>query len=491
MPPHEYPHLPFIGVEVDRARLNGGGNPSPRTEENKRNREEHAARLRQRLDHLNAWWGEQKQQREESGLPVQSGIPLWVQIDPNEDNADFLRRMGFAIVSEEEEGYVLVAANDDTFVVSGQRLDEFLDTQRTRNGRPASVYEIGQPETQDERIQRILPDDLRHRWQTIDDQQVVIVDLSISCDVKQPSTFEPRREGESEERYQRRLHRRDTRIAEMVQKRDELQLERENQLERYVSSYAGEVLDMYDNCTGAEFPDSFTVRVSISGQGFKDIVQTFPYLFMVESLEEVMADGGAAEVEPFEPDVTIIAPDDDAPAVCVIDSGMQEGHRLLEPGINPGHSRNFMPDDDEDDTADYVTPVGHGTQVAGNILYPDSMPELGTFELDGFVQNARILNENNQPPESVMPALYIDEIISHYHDTYDTRIFTTPLTRQYLTEIRTCPPGPLPSTRLPIFGTCFWYRVSGTSCVAARHLLGAGYRTISRRDATILTIYTS
>lgn len=423
MPPHEYPHLPFIGVEVDRARLNGGGTPSPQTEENKRNRDAHAARLQGRLDHLNAWWVEQKQQREEERRPEQDGIPLWVRIDPSEDNADFLRGMGFAIVSEEEDGYVLVAVNDETFVISGQRLDEFVDTERTRNGRPASVYEIGQPETQNERIQRILPDDLRHRWQTLEDNVPVIVDLSISCDVKQPTAQRFRKDGEPEEHYQRYLNNRDTTVANMLREFDDLQRERETLLDRYLTSYGGEILDCYENSTGAEFPDSFTVRVSINGQGFKDIVQTFPYLFQVESLEAVIADGGADETEPFEPDVTIVPPAEDAPSVCVIDSGMQEGHQLLESGINPDHSRNFIPGDAATDTADYVVPVGHGTQVAGNVLYPDSMPEQGEFELPGFVQNARILNGDNQLPESVMPALYIDEIVSHYNGGYGTRIF--------------------------------------------------------------------
>lgn len=423
MPLDQYPHLPFIGVEVNRARLMPGFNPSPQTEENKRNRGAHAERLRNRLDHLNAWWGEQKEQREADNLPEQEGIPLWVRIDPKDSNADFLRSMGFEIVSEEEDGYVLVAANDETFVVSGQKLDEFVDTERTRNGRPASVYEIGQPETQGERIQRILPDDLRRTWQALDDNQIITVDLSISCDVKQPTPQRFQGDDEAEDHYRQYLDNRHATVDNMMQQFDGLQRDRETLLERYLSSYDGEILDCYENSSGAEFPDSFTVRISISGQGFKDIVQTFPYLFQVECLEKIAVDGDTNTPEPFNPDVTIVAPADGAPSVCVVDSGIQEGHRLLEPGINSEHSFNFIPGDDDSDTADYVAPVGHGTQVAGNVLYPDSIPELGEFELAGFVQNARILNAENQLPESVMPALYLDEIVSHYCDGYNTRIF--------------------------------------------------------------------
>jgi hypothetical protein len=422
MPPQEYPHLPFVGVEVDRARLNGGGSSSPQTDENKRNRQAHADRLKAMLDHLSAWWGEQKAQRATAGLPEAIGIPLWIKIDPNADNAEFLRGMGFCIVSEEEDGFVLVAADDQTFVVSGQKLDDFRN-ELPRKDRPASIYEIGQPETETERIRRILPEKLQDSWQTTPDYQTVIVDLSISCDVKQPSDSKPREEGESDEHFEGRVRRRETRIAEMLKDIDDLQQKREAQIERYVSAYRGEILKCYGNNNGAEFPDSFTMRVSISGQGFKDIVRTFPYLFMVESLEDVVIDESGLEPSAFNYDVTISEPEEGAPSVCVIDSGMQEGHRLLALGINPSHSRNFIPSDSPTDTADYVDPIGHGTPVAGNVLFPESIPEHGELRLSGFVQNAKILNAQNQLPDSVLPALYIDQIVSHYHEKYKTRIF--------------------------------------------------------------------
>ncbi len=422
MPSEQYPHLSFVGFEVDRAQLSGGGKLSAQTVENKQHREAHAEFLKARLDNLNAWWSEQKTQRD-GNLPELIGVPLWVQIDPTEDNSNFLRTMGFTVVSEEEDGFVLVAANEQTFVISGQKIDDFLDSQKKKNGKPASIYEMGQPETEDERIRRILPDTLQESWQTLEDGQALIVDLSISCDVKQPSTFDPPAEGESDERFAKRECNRDARVAEMVLELDDLKRKRETQIECYISSYHGEILACYDNCSEVDFPDSFTVRVSISGQGFKDILRTFPYLFQVECLEEVVVGEGGTELSGVVHDVTILKPTEDAPSVCVIDSGIQEGHRLLEPGINSMHSKNFIPGHSDTDIADYVSPVGHGTQVAGNVLYPDSIPERGEFELYGFVQNARILDENNQLPESVQPALYIEEILAHYSDKYGTKIF--------------------------------------------------------------------
>ncbi len=422
MAQQEYPHLPFIGIELDRAKLRPGGRSSAQTLENKNNRVQHSELLRKQLDHFNAWWGEQKKQRHADNLPVQDGIPLWVRVDPAKSNADFLRGMGFEIVSEEDDGFILVAANDETFKMSGAMLDGFRDS-KPKKGTPASIYEIGQPETEDQRINRILPEELRARWQTIADDQDVIVDLSISCNVTQPSNFVPQKEDETDLKFNKRLMQRDERVSLFIQKIDEVKRKRETQIEHFVAAYEGEILDCYDNCESVDFPDSFTVRVSINGQGFKDIVRSFPYLFQVESLEEIIIDKFESDTNEYLTDVTIIEPAEDAPSVCVIDSGIQEGHALLRHGINPEQSRNFIPEESDTDTADYVSPVGHGTQVAGNVLFPDSIPEHGEYELYGFVQNARILDRDNQLPESVQPALYIEKIIKHYNDEYGTRIF--------------------------------------------------------------------
>lgn len=284
-----YPHLPFVGVEVNRARLKSGGQTHPKTKENQRNRKIHAEFLRDQLSHLNAWWGKQKKVREAGNLPELERIPLWIQIDPSKLNADFLRGMGFTIVSEEEDGFVLVAADDKTFVVSGQRLDDFRD-KKPKKDTPASIYEIGQPETEDERIRRILPADLCDSWRNIKDKQAVIVDLSISCDLKQPSDFKPQKEDESDQKFDKRVSKREDQLIKQAEELDEVKRQREMQIESFVRSYNGDILECYDNCKEVDFFDSFTVRVSINGQGFKDIVRSFAYLFMVENLEEIAAD---------------------------------------------------------------------------------------------------------------------------------------------------------------------------------------------------------
>ena len=416
-----FPHLRFVGVEFDRARLHSGGESSAQTITNKQNRVAHSEHLRKQLANLNAWWGEQKKLRGEQGAPEIKGIPLWVKIDPSEQNADFLRGFGFQIVAEEEDGFVLLAADEQTFTIAGQKLDAFREAL-PRKDKPASIYEIAQQETEEDRIKRVLPAGLWDSWRTLDDAKPLVADLSISCDLGQPSDFKPQGEGESDEHYQLRLQRRELRIKTLQRELDELKLNREQQIEAYITAYKGQILDCYDGSKGIDFPDSFTIRVQICGQGFKDIVRTFPYLFQVEEIEDVLNDGadlGAAQDSVVE----VLPPSVEAPSACIIDSGIQEDHKFLGFGIKADHSYNFIPGQSPSDTADYVKFVGHGTQVAGGVLFPNEIPIEGKYQLAGYVQNARILDVNNKLSELNQPAAYIQQITQHYNSKYRTRIF--------------------------------------------------------------------
>ncbi len=60
-------------------------------------------------------------------------------------------------------------------------------------------------------------------------------------------------------------------------------------------------------------------------------------------------------------------PDDNSIEVGVIDSGIMEDHKFIAPAIKKENSKSYINDSS---TADYVQGGGHGTKVAGAILYP-------------------------------------------------------------------------------------------------------------------------
>jgi Subtilase family len=64
-------------------------------------------------------------------------------------------------------------------------------------------------------------------------------------------------------------------------------------------------------------------------------------------------------------------PSPDSPAVCLLDTGVNQGHPLLEQALDPGDALSYNPAWGAHDTY----PNGHGTLIAGVTLYRD----LGSF----------------------------------------------------------------------------------------------------------------
>jgi hypothetical protein len=62
------------------------------------------------------------------------------------------------------------------------------------------------------------------------------------------------------------------------------------------------------------------------------------------------------------------APADNAPAVCVLDSGVTHTHQLLSPALDPADLHSYDPTWGTNDSANWL---GHGTSMAGVSLYND------------------------------------------------------------------------------------------------------------------------
>ena len=107
--------------------------------------------------------------------------------------------------------------------------------------------------------------------------------------------------------------------------------------------------------------------------------------------------------------IKVEKPEENAPKVCVIDSGIQEGHVLLEPSIIVGRSKSYLIADT--DVADKVQSGGHGTRVAGAILYPNGVPNAGIYKLPFHIINSRILDQNNNLPENLYPPAVMKLIV--------------------------------------------------------------------------------
>ena len=118
------------------------------------------------------------------------------------------------------------------------------------------------------------------------------------------------------------------------------------------------------------------------------------------------------------------APDNDAPTVCVVDSGIQEAHSLLQPAIDQATSYCFVPGKNANEVGDFVAPGGHGTRVAGAVLYGESVAKNGTPQLPFWIQNARVLDENNSMPVEMFPPQALRAAVERFHLGPRTRTFS-------------------------------------------------------------------
>jgi hypothetical protein len=208
---------------------------------------------------------------------------------------------------------------------------------------------------------------------------------------------------------------------------DEIKSTREEEITHFAESYNAEILHLIDGAPfdAAVLPDSFTVRLRIVGRGLKDFILNYAYIFeVVEPEDIVLPQRAAAGGQPPERIAAPIAPEANAPAVCVIDSGIQEAHTLLQPAIDQATSHCFLPGQNPDDVADYVAPGGHGTRVAGAVLYGEVVAKEGTPQLPFWIQNARVLDANNTMPVEMFPPEAIRAAVERFHKgPRETRIF--------------------------------------------------------------------
>ena len=196
---------------------------------------------------------------------------------------------------------------------------------------------------------------------------------------------------------------------------------RVNELHEFIQHYDGEIISgmISDPARheeiGMVFPDSVQVRVRMNGTGFRDVIFNFSHLFDVTLPPELQQEATERHTGQDEPILEVRPPAANAATVCIVDSGIQEEHRWLAPAIDSATSRCFLPGVAASDVADYVDPQGHGTRVAGAVLYPTEIPTAGAIEPVAWIQNARVLNAENKLPAALTPEEYLQQVIAHFH----------------------------------------------------------------------------
>lgn len=422
---HAFEHLPLVRREDGPARY---ARPrffdSPLTITNKTNRGAHSASLGRQVTSVTANWRTKLDARTQAGLPaIDKGIPLLLQIDPTLDIDDLRHYFGFEIISEQDDGFVIVASEDESLAYFQQKLNDFIGTVEGSAG-IAKIHEFREDLTSEERLKRILTDRLFAELPQLDTDAQYIVDVSISCLGHWILPKKPMRGRLTDKTWAKKESEWSKARNEAYEHWDKLKDERLATVQTFIEFYHGEITG--DTAPNSDVPpDYFELRIRLPGLGLKDLILNHPYIFEVAEPDEIeLPQKHARQLHDIRIRLTINPPAHDAPVVCVIDSGIQEEHLLLEQAIDKESSHCFLPNTPATEVADYVVHGGHGTSVAGAVLYADDIPNAGTFESQTWIQNARVLNADRKLPEKVLPPALIREVIQHYHlGNRKTRIF--------------------------------------------------------------------
>ncbi|MBR2649862.1 MAG: S8 family peptidase [Sediminibacterium sp.] len=411
----EFPHLKLPFKVEGSAKPKGGGSrdklAKAKTNENKENRQNHGQYLGSSANTLVENWRTLKEAKKAEGiiLPNENDIPIFLRIDTEVFDIDNFKLWGIELISEEENGYI-IGASTDNLQAFFENVNDFINEKGQRKDKAAQIWELITDESW--RVRELLKGELGDIWETIEPDVVYAVQLGVSCYIPNKKQYPNWEDFDSEAKFLEKVAEFKSIETALQIERDEKQIKREDEIEKYIQIYGGVLHEIWDNQI-----DAIYFKLSISGKGLKDLVQTYQYLYEVKLDSKYDLEHENINID-YDYEVEIIAPDNTATKVCIIDSGIQENHILIQPAIDTANSRSYV--DGDATTVDYVKASGHGTKVAGAVLYPESVPKKGQIKLSSILQNARILDKKNEISTSKFEPKLMEQIIADYPET---RIF--------------------------------------------------------------------
>jgi len=369
---------------------------------------------------------QEKEQQENKQSTLPDAITLILEIDTETFDLDDLRTSDIAIISELEDGYIIGASADTNLSELQKKIENFINNQKG-GGVIAKILNVLDKHQHPEFI---LSPSLLEKWDQIRDDQIYVVEVGISClgtKTKLPE-YPEQKNYKNPENYVKAINKwiEDRKLT--YQEWDELALDRKENLLKFLANpkYHCEILSSFEDNTPqfSRIPDSFSCLIQISGLGLKDLVFNFPYVFEVTEQENIYEPVlPEHEISGYESYSLILeSPNEDAPKVCIIDSGIQEEHPLLKNAIDSNNSTSWIPSE-INLTADMVGNGGHGTRVAGAVLYPKIIPREGIYRAVCWLQNARILNSDCRLSDRLYAPSLLKDIVEYYYNQTGTRIF--------------------------------------------------------------------
>jgi len=422
--PPDFPHLHLALQGSYEPLFHGGPRENPEIDANRADPKGHASRIRAVFGRMRQSDEELRRLRAEMGLPaIPADKGFLLRLPEGVDVDQLVRALGLELVAETPEGLMLVSSVSLEFT----KLEEVLKEFEAGTGglvAGSSLLDVYDQPNDPRRLKNILSLEVFELW-PLADATTYIFDIGIQTatstrDVKWPRVIQRGTDSDADFQQRKETKRCEAWIEADAEWQEKAEA-RVEELHDFIHYYGGEVISSIMSAeghaeeSGIVFPDCVQVRVKMNGSGFRDVILNFAHLFDVVLPPELQQEATERPGRQDEPELVVRPPADHAPTVCVIDSGIQEEHRWLAPAMDSASSRCFLPGVAPDDVADYVDPQGHGTRVAGAVLYPDAIPVAGEVAPVAWIQNARVLNADNKLPDALTPEEYLRQVVAHFH----------------------------------------------------------------------------
>lgn len=396
----QFPHLNFVQKISGIPRLFGGGGTNPISKANQQNRSGHSTFLSSKTSKIKSDWEDFYNKRENLKLALldKEIIPVFLKINPDLlELVDFdLQNLGIEIISEEDNGFIVGASLDNLRTLE-EKINGF-SKETYGTGIVADLWEIIEGNREVWKPVHILSERLYASWDRIDDDKIYKLEVSIAFDRPIGKEPDPSKMG-GEARLKK--------FKEQQIQRDELFLERETHFQNFINFYGKITSSLID------LEDSIACEIELNGKGLKDLVINYPYVFEVNEIEDLSWVQGNSSGD-SDHEIQILGPEKTAPVVGLIDSGIMEDHKFLTNAIDRANSHSYV--QGEESTADLVKGGGHGTKVAGAIIFPNGVSNLvSPYQLLCFVRNLRVLNSEGRL-ENRFPAELMQKILNQNTD---------------------------------------------------------------------------
>lgn len=185
------------------------------------------------------------------------------------------------------------------------------------------------------------------------------------------------------------------------------------QIEKFITGQNGEVFDVYIG------PSITLMRVRARGRILRPLLSVPEVAFIDLPPEPDLRTADLVQMELDDAPV-ILPPDEDAPVIGVLDSGLNE-HPFLEGAVM---ARLAFPP--VLGTADVL---GHGTRVGGAVLYGDLRNRLGEAQLQpaGRLVSAKVVDDNGRFYERRTLPTQMHQAINRLRQDHGCRIFVISL----------------------------------------------------------------